>query len=361
MADYLLMTTVVMRVPLACAVVAVVAATLAAPAAAQPLGTFSWQLQPFCNQVTVSITQDGTAYTLDGYDDQCGAPQRAPLVGTAVVNPDGTVGLGMVIVTVPGGRSVHVDARVSPASGTGTWRDSEGFSGPFALGAATGGSERPFPTSAPAPGSFIDVSGAALTGPYGFGVIVSAPTPPVGAAVVAQWGEPPGLSIGDPAAFKGISRDQAGVHGISSTNIGVYGLSESSPGVGGQSVSGPGVAGASTSGPGVWAQSLASGNGTALELVNGAIKVSGAVRPAFQHTATAANTSTNMTKLDHPLLNGNATAMVLATHVYGPGAANLYNPHPIGVWYSAGFWYIYNEDGAAMVQALRFNVLAVTQ
>ena len=46
-------------------------------AEAQSLGTFQWQLQPYCNLVTVTVTQNGGLYTLDGYDDQCGAPTRA--------------------------------------------------------------------------------------------------------------------------------------------------------------------------------------------------------------------------------------------------------------------------------------------
>ncbi len=29
---------------------------------AQPLGTFRWQLQPFCNIVTVAVTQNGAVY-----------------------------------------------------------------------------------------------------------------------------------------------------------------------------------------------------------------------------------------------------------------------------------------------------------
>ena len=38
-------------------------------AGAQSLGTFRWQLQPFCNVVTVTGTQQGSNYTLDGYDE----------------------------------------------------------------------------------------------------------------------------------------------------------------------------------------------------------------------------------------------------------------------------------------------------
>lgn len=125
---------------------AVLFALTSSPVQAQPLGTFAWQLQPFCNRVVVSVTQNGGIYTIDGYDDQCGAPQRAPLVGLATPNPDGSVGFGLHIVTVPGGRAVQVDARIPFPSLTGTWTDSAGNSGTFALNGAAAGAARPAPT-----------------------------------------------------------------------------------------------------------------------------------------------------------------------------------------------------------------------
>ena len=128
------------------------AVLLAAAAEAQPLGTFSWQLQPFCNVVTVNLTQQGAVYTMDGFDDQCGAPQRAALVGLATPNPDGSIAVGLNIVTAPGGRGVQVAARFSLPSASGTWSDSAGNAGTFAFGASTGGSPRPAPT---VPGSAI--------------------------------------------------------------------------------------------------------------------------------------------------------------------------------------------------------------
>ncbi len=118
---------------------------LAAPRAdAQSLGTFTFQQSPYCNVITVAITQNGAQYTLDGTDNQCGAPQLASAVGTAFVNPDGTVGLGVTIVSTPGGNPVYLDATISPVTGNGTWRDRSGASGPFLL--VTGpvsGSPRP--------------------------------------------------------------------------------------------------------------------------------------------------------------------------------------------------------------------------
>ena len=57
-------------------VAAIVLGVVGADAGAQPLGSFSWQLAPYCNLITVSVTQDGSIYTLVGYDNQCGAAAR---------------------------------------------------------------------------------------------------------------------------------------------------------------------------------------------------------------------------------------------------------------------------------------------
>ena len=115
--------------------------------AAQPLGTFTWQLQPFCNVVTVNLTQQGAVYTMDGFDDQCGAAQRAALVGLATPNADGSIQVGLNIVTTPSGRGVQVAARFTLPSASGTWSDSAGNAGTFAFGASAAGSPRPAPAA----------------------------------------------------------------------------------------------------------------------------------------------------------------------------------------------------------------------
>lgn len=128
----------------------------AASPAAQTLGAFRWQLQPFCNAVTVTVTQQGGVYTIDGFDDQCGAPQRAPLVGIATPNPDGSIGFGLHLVTVPAGRGLDIAVRLNLATLSGPWTDSAGNSGTFAFNGPGGGSPRPAPTipaSMIAPGS----------------------------------------------------------------------------------------------------------------------------------------------------------------------------------------------------------------
>jgi Chaperone of endosialidase len=114
-----------------------------ARADAQPLGIFSWQLQPYCNIVTVTVTQNGSVYTLDGYDNQCGAATRASVTGVAFPNPDGTIGLGMTIVATPAGNATHVDAAVSLGTLSGTWRDSAAGAGTFVFNGAAAGVPRP--------------------------------------------------------------------------------------------------------------------------------------------------------------------------------------------------------------------------
>jgi hypothetical protein len=128
----------------------------AALADAQPLGTFRWQLSPYCNVVTLQVTQTASVYTLDGFDDLCGAPTRASAVGIAFPNPDGSIGLGLTLVQVPGGSPVHLDVAMSPATISGTWRDSAGNSGPFVF-------NPPSPASGPTRPATGGLSGVAVT------------------------------------------------------------------------------------------------------------------------------------------------------------------------------------------------------
>jgi hypothetical protein len=107
-----------------------------ATASAQVFGTFPWQMQPYCNVITLSLINSATGFTLEGVDDQCGATNKGSAVGTASFSGSGNVTLNFTIVTAPAGKPVHVSAVVSPANGNGTWTDSLGNSGTFAFFAA---------------------------------------------------------------------------------------------------------------------------------------------------------------------------------------------------------------------------------
>lgn len=134
----------------------------ASTASAQVFGTFTWEMQPYCNKVTLTITQIPSGYTIDGFDDQCGAARRAGAVGMVHINPDGTVGLNFAIIAAPSGVTVHVAAALSPANGSGSWADNVGRSGTLALGATTPNlPQRPLPPAGIAPGSITSVEIAA--------------------------------------------------------------------------------------------------------------------------------------------------------------------------------------------------------
>jgi len=133
-------------------------ALAAAPAVAQPLpmGVFTWQLAPYCNVLSLTTSQDGAVYTFDGTDNQCGASTAATVRGLAVINPNGTVGIGLTIVTSPGGLPVHVQGSIDMGTLGGPWTDDHGNSGTlvFAPGA---------PSGAPRPLSSAGIPAGAVT------------------------------------------------------------------------------------------------------------------------------------------------------------------------------------------------------
>ena len=137
---------------------ALVGVLCAAPASAQVFGTLSWQMQPYCNVVTLTLTVTPAGFALDGHDDQCGASTRGSATGQVTLNPNGTAGVNFTTVTSPGGKGIHVSGVVSIGTGQGTWTDSVGNSGSFVLGGAvTGLPVRPVAASGLAPASVTTV------------------------------------------------------------------------------------------------------------------------------------------------------------------------------------------------------------
>ncbi len=96
---------------------------------------------------------------------------------------------------------------------------------------------------------------------------------------------------------------------------------------------------------------------TALQITNGAIKMTGTTRAAFEWTATAATISGHVTVLDHPLLNDNPNAIV----IFSPMWEGVYNAHATAIYYNANRWKIFNQDFAAMPNNAKFNVLVIDQ
>jgi hypothetical protein len=150
-----------------------------------------------------------------------------------------------------------------------------------------------------------------------------------------------------------------GVYGETPGGYGVYGLTTNGTGAT------VGVRGEtfSTGGTGVQARYSGTGVGTALDIGNGTIKVSGTNKAAFQHTATAANITSNYTTIDNPMTNGDPNAILIVTPVLlSPN--NTYANYPIGVWYSTGSskWTIFNENsGGGFTVNAAYNVLVIKQ
>lgn len=121
-------------------------------ASAQMVGTFAWQLQPFCNRVSGVVTFVGGVYTFDASDDACGTGPRVPVSGIITPNPDGSFTIGLVQVGATGA-ALHTTATLTLPNASGTWTDSGGRTGAFVLAGTGGGSPRTVPTSTLADGA----------------------------------------------------------------------------------------------------------------------------------------------------------------------------------------------------------------
>jgi hypothetical protein len=79
----------------------------------------------------------------------------------------------------------------------------------------------------------------------------------------------------------------------------------------------------------------------------------------FVHVASTDNIEDNWTYIDHPLLNGNDSAIFFATQNWNPkNLSGTYNAKAIGVWYDdlVDKWGIFNQDETAMPEEAAFNV-----
>ena len=122
-------------------------AVVAVAVSAQPyIGTHSWQMQPYCNVVTLTLSPSPTGGRLEGVDNLCGASNSGSAVGMATLNAAGQVTLNFTVVIAPTARPVHVTAIVNLQNGQGVWTDSGGSSGTMAYGASVAGlPPRPVP------------------------------------------------------------------------------------------------------------------------------------------------------------------------------------------------------------------------
>ena len=85
----------------------------------------------------------------------------------------------------------------------------------------------------------------------------------------------------------------------------------------------------------------------------------------YKHVATPSNTSSSyITYLDNPLLNGNPDARIFVVHDYTNSPGNYgYINGELGVWYDGSNWTIYDDDytsyGDTLFNGATFNVLII--
>lgn len=311
---------------------------------AQPIGVFRWQTHPFCNVLTLAISLTGAGYRLEGTDDQCGAPTQASVIGMASPNADGSIGVGLTIVS-PGAAVLHLDATVVLSAGfNGTWHDTVGRSGQwlFTPGVGLGGPLRPIVGPLVPFGSVVTQPPGGSDRGLSVTVASDTGTPDDAAGIYGRFGAPlpPGLE------------GSAGVRGESDANAGVYGRSTSGFGVVGGSHTGIGVQGHGVAAGSIGVQAHHVAGGTALEINNGTIKVAGAVRAAFSVPGPFSGQNV-CTSIDNPLTNGDSQALLFVTsQSRGSGLSVDYHGSSDGAR-----WYICNPgatiDGPVNVLVIK--------
>ncbi|MDP4219632.1 MAG: hypothetical protein Q8896_04280 [Bacteroidota bacterium] len=200
----------------------------------------------------------------------------------------------------------------------------------------------------------------ALTGPTGVFGKASSSTPAAWSAGVR------GINVSANGNGIGVVGYQAGsgwgVYGETPTGNGVYGKATDG------SATNNGVLGETSSpnGAGVKASYVGNGIGNAMQLDNGAIKVSGANKAAFQHTVTAANKITNtQTEIDNPICNGDPNCLLFVTYVvkdltaFNAGSFK----QALGVYYDSGRakWQILSLNNQTFTTPAYMNVWVVKQ
>jgi hypothetical protein len=115
---------------------------------------------------------------------------------------------------------------------------------------------------------------------------------------------------------------------------------------------------------------IGNGAGTALELSNGRIRVAGNNRPAFRvSVGTRCNASNDFFVIDHPFLNGDATAMPFHTHV-DTSPSTLEAAFDVGLVYNASGaiagctadrWLLWNEGAGELTVGAQFDILVINE
>jgi len=193
------------------------------------------------------------------------------------------------------------------------------------------------------PGYNVGVLGESLNQTRGIGVLASSNSPSSakndGALVALNWSTASDV-YGIVASTNGLSGAAILGKSHSAANAGVLGYGSSL--IGATALKGEIAAGTT---------------GTALELANGSIKVSGASTPVFQVTTSVSNVSGNLVTIPTSTQANAATDMLVVTPVF----TGVYLNKPIGVWWNGSAWTIFTQDSSPMPLGVVFNILVVKQ
>ncbi len=88
------------------------------------------------------------------------------------------------------------------------------------------------------------------------------------------------------------------------------------------------------------------------------VQVLSASSTAFVQTANGSNIFGDNTVINNAALNNNPGALLMVTANWNPGdgGSDVYDNHPIGVYYNGSNWAIFNQDAASMPSGASFNV-----
>lgn len=184
------------------------------------------------------------------------------------------------------------------------------------------------------------------------------------------------LGVVEPTNPGGFSAGVRGVNnGVGGTGIGVVGIHRQSGwGVYGQSPTGYGVVAEidNAGGGGAALRAAFAGGtvGTALELSNGGIRVSGTNRPVFRaDLSTSCGGNNAYAVVDNALINGDPDAMLVITHTDSSTGGVQFTGLPLGIVYNTAAnpiagcttdrWLVFTETNSTMPDII-VNVLAVT-
>jgi hypothetical protein len=102
---------------------AVVSMWLPMEANGQTIGTFRWQLSPFCNVLTLTVVLQGGVYQLVGTNDGCSGGTAMPVTGTAILQ--GSSVIMALTAASPAGGARSLSASIDLANFNGTWTDGD--------------------------------------------------------------------------------------------------------------------------------------------------------------------------------------------------------------------------------------------